>query len=90
MLCLGVEINDSSGNTLYRSKSLSSSEVAHVIINIDGLFLKNSSALTHQTSCIPSGEDVLRRTIGVVEPFNTRSAVRRLVPWTDILDATFG
>jgi hypothetical protein len=90
MLCLGVEINDSSGNPLYRSKSLSPGEIAHVIINIDGLFSEDSSDLTHKTFCIPSGEDILRRTTGVVEHFNLHSAVRRSVPWTDILHATFG
>lgn len=90
ILCLGVEINDGSGHTLYRSKSLSSSEIAHVIINIDGPLSNEYSALTHKTFFIPSGEDILRRTPAINELFDLRSAVRRPVPWTDILAATFG
>ncbi|KUL84317.1 hypothetical protein ZTR_07580 [Talaromyces verruculosus] len=90
MLSLGVEINDSSGNTLYRSKSLSSSEIAHVIINIVRPSLQYSSGLTHKTFLIPSGENVIRHNSVQVELFSLRGTVRRSVPWTEILDATFG
>lgn len=89
MLCLGVEINDSSGYTLYRSQSLSSGEIAHVIINVDALFMESSSGLTHRTFYIPSGKHLLR-TIDGNDYALPGTAVKRSVPWADILGASFG
>lgn len=86
MLCLGVEINDSSGYTLYRSQSLSSGEIAHVIINVDAQCMESSSGLTHKTLYIPSGKHILRTTFEIV----SATAVKRSVPWTDVLGAAFG
>lgn len=85
MLCLGVEINDSSGHTLYRSQSLSISEIAHVIINIDTRHPDGSSLSTHRTFYIPSGKYLLRPA-----HIHPGGAVKRPVPWTEILAASFG
>jgi hypothetical protein len=85
MLCLGVEINDSSGHTLYRSQSLSTSEIANVIINIDARHLGGSSLSTHRTFYLPSGKFLLRPA-----HIHPGGAVKRPVPWTEILGASFG
>ncbi|CRG88978.1 hypothetical protein PISL3812_06013 [Talaromyces islandicus] len=88
MLCLGVEINDGRGNTLYRSKSLYEDEIAHVIININASYPEEASSLTHKIFSIPQGKSLLsmRDTMDHV----SHSAVRMAAPWTEILEASFG